>query len=297
MKQRRSSRARPSARPPSPPPPRPPAGAPIDLHLHSAHSDGKLAPAELVRRAKAAGVAALALTDHDSVRGIPEAREACRDEGIVFIPGIELGVGVGDDEIHLLGYGIDAKGRSLQHTLDLLAGERLDRMEKMIAALGRQGVEIGLDAVRAETGGGIIGRLHLAAALVRAGHAADLNEAFRRWIGAGRPAYVRRQLLNLREAIDLIRDAGGVPVLAHPGVTRRDELIEYLVRLGVRGLEVYYPKHDFADVSRYRKVCAKFELFATGGSDFHGAGKDEPGIGAGSTPPEEFSKLLKYITL
>jgi len=292
VKQRRSARPRRPA-----PPPRPPEGSLVDLHLHSAHSDGRLAPAELVRRAKEAGLAALALTDHDSVRGIAEAREACREEGILFVPGIELGVGVGEDEVHLLGYGIDAKGRTLQHTLDLLAGERLDRMEKMLAALGRLGVTVTLDEVRAETGGGIVGRLHLAAALVRGGHVADLNEAFRRWIGAGRPAYVRRQLLNLREAIDLIREAGGVPVLAHPGVTRRDELIEYLVRLGVRGLEVYYPKHAFVDISRYRKMCAKFDLIATGGSDFHGTGKDDPLLGSSSTPPDEFSKLLNSMHL
>jgi len=293
VKHRRAYPPRPHALPP----PRPPEGAPIDLHLHSLHSDGKLAPADLVRRAKEAGLSALALTDHDSVRGIPEAREACRREGILFVPGIELGVGVGTDEIHLLGYGIDAKGRTLQHSLDLLAGERLDRMEKMIAALGQLGVTITLEDVRAETGGGIVGRLHLASALVRAGHAADLNEAFRRWIGSGRPAYVRRQLLNLREAIDLIREAGGVPVMAHPGLTRRDELIEYLIRLGVRGLEVYYPKHDFVDVSRYRKMCAKFDLIATGGSDFHGTGKDDLPPGASSTPPDEFAKLMKYMNL
>lgn len=277
------------------PPPRPPAGAPIDLHLHSLHSDGRLAPADLVQRAKLAGVSALALTDHDSVRGIPEAREACRREGITFVPGIELGVGVGADEIHLLGYGIDAKGRTLQGSLDLLAGERLDRMETMVANLVRLGIPVSLDDVRAETGGGIIGRLHLAAALVRLGHAANLNEAFSRWIGSGRPAYVQRHLLNLREAIDLIREAGGVPVLAHPGLTRRDELIEYLVKLGVRGLEVYYPRHDFVDVSRYRKLCAKYDLLATGGSDFHGLGNDDPPPGAASTPPDEFQNLLRFI--
>jgi len=292
VKYRRSAAARPAA---PLPPPRPEPGASIDLHLHSAYSDGALSPADLVARAKAAGVSALALTDHDSVRGIPEAREACREQGITFIPGIELGVGVGEDEIHLLGYGIDAKGRPLQHSLDLLAGERLDRMDKMLAALARQGVSLTLDEVRAGAGGGILGRLHLASALVRAGHVADIGEAFRRWIGSGRPAYVRRRLLNLREAIDLIREAGGVPVMAHPGLTRRDELIEYLVRLGIRGLEVYYPRHDFVDVSRYRKLCAKFDLFATGGSDFHGIGKDESQPGAASTPCEEFSKLLKYM--
>jgi len=169
------------------------------------------------------------------------------------------------------------------------------RMERMIALLVAQGVAITFDDVRAQAGGSIIGRLHLASALVAAGHAADTNETFRRWLGAGRPAYVRRQLLNLREAIDLIRDAGGVPVMAHPGVTRRDELIEYLVRLGVRGLEVYYPRHDFVDVSRYRKLCAKFDLFATGGSDFHGVGKDETPPGGSTTPADEFYKLMKYL--
>lgn len=292
MKYRRTT---PSPKPAALPPPRPQGGSPIDLHLHSSCSDGALAPAELVARAKAAGVSTLALTDHDTVRGIPEAREACRESGILFVPGIELGVGVGEDEIHLLGYGVDANGRALQRTLELLAGDRLERMERMIAALAAQGVAIGFDDVRAQAGGGIIGRLHLASALVRAGHAADTNEAFRRWIGAGRPAYVRRQLLDLRESIDLIRDAGGVPVMAHPGLTRRDELIEYLVKLGVRGLEVYYPRHDFVDVSRYRKLCARFDLFATGGSDFHGVGKDETPPGGSSMPAEEFYKLMKFL--
>jgi len=291
VKYRRSSPPRAEALPP----PRPGAGDAIDLHLHSSHSDGALDPAALVARAKLAGISALALTDHDTVRGIPEAREACREQGITFVPGIELGVGVGSDEVHILGYGIDAKGRSLQHSLDLLAGERLDRMERMLAALARLGIEVSLDDVRAATGGGIVGRLHLAATLVRKGHVADIPEAFRRWIGSGRPAYVQRNLLNLREAIDLIREAGGVPVMAHPGLTRRDELIEYLVRLGVRGLEVYYPRHDFADVSRYRKLCAKFDLFATGGSDFHGVGKDESPPGSAGTPADEFHKLLKFL--
>ena len=293
MKYRKGS----AARPQPPPAPRPEPGAAIDLHLHSSHSDGALAPDELVVRAREAGVSILSLTDHDSVRGIPEAREACRREKLTFIPGIELGVGIGSDEVHILGYGIDAKGRPLQNALDQLAGERIDRMEKMLAALGRLGIALTLEQVQSETGGGIVGRLHLASALVRHGHAANHGEAFKRWIGAGRPAYVQRHLLNLRESIDLIREAGGVAVIAHPGLTRRDELIEYLVRLGVRGLEVYHPQHDFVDVSRYLKICSKFDLFATGGSDFHGVGTSELQPGAASTPDGEFSKLLRHITI
>jgi predicted metal-dependent phosphoesterase TrpH len=293
MKYRKGSVARPQ----TPPPPLPEADATIDLHLHSSHSDGALSPADLVVRARAAGVSILSLTDHDSVRGVPEAREACRREGLTFIPGMELGVGIGSDEVHILGYGIDTKGRPLQNALDQLAGERIDRMEKMLAALGRLGVTVTLEDVQSETGGHIVGRLHLAAALVRLGHVGSHGEAFQRWIGAGRPAYVQRQLLTLREAIDLIREAGGVAVIAHPGLTRRDELIEYLVRLGVRGLEVYHPKHDFVDVSRYLKMCAKFDLFATGGSDFHGIGKLDQPPGSASTPADQYAKLLKYINL
>ncbi len=291
MKYRKGS----AARPPIATPPHPEPGATIDLHLHSSHSDGALAPAALVVRARAAGVSILSLTDHDCVRGVPEAREACRTAGLTFISGVELGVGIGTDEIHILGYGIDTRGRTLQNALDQLAGERIDRMEKMLATLGRLGIPLTLEEVQAETGGGIVGRLHLASALVRLGHVANHNEAFQRWIGAGRPAYVQRYLLTLREAIDLIREAGGVAVLAHPGLTRRDELIEYLVRLGVRGLEVYHPKHDFVDVSRYLKVCARFDLFATGGSDFHGVGTSDLEPGAASTPADQFHKLLKHI--
>lgn len=269
----------------------------IDLHLHSTGSDGTEAPAALVRRAAGAGIDTLALTDHDSVRGLAEAREACRAAGIGFVPGIELSVGVGRDEIHLLGYGINPRGRSLQRTLELLAGERADRMERMVGRLRKAGIGIALDDVRAVAPSGLLGRLHLARALVARGLAGDHDEVFRRWIGAGGPAYVPRSLLSLRDAIDLVREAGGVAVLAHPGLTRRDELIEYLVRLGVRGLEVFHPRHDFVAVSRYRKTCARFDLFMTGGSDSHGNDDVERGKGTCLTPPDEFKKMLKYIAL
>lgn len=295
MKYPRGSSGR-AARPPQPaPPPKPRAGDLIDLHLHSSYSDGALAPAELVALAREAGVAALALTDHDCIRGVPEAREACRQSGVTFIPGIELGVGLGADDIHILGYGIDAKSRTLQGVLDRLAGERLDRMERMLAALRGLGVPVTLDEVHAEAGGGVVGRLHLASALVRLGHASSHAEAFQRWIGSGRPAYVPRRMLSLRDAIDVIQENGGVAVMGHPGLTRRDELIEYLVRLGIRGLEVYHPRHDFVDVARYLKMCAKFDLFATGGSDFHGVGSNEAQPGSASTPIEHYYKLLQFL--
>lgn len=286
-----------SARPSPPPPARPHAGDTIDLHLHSSYSDGALAPSDLVARARSAGVAVLALTDHDCVRGVPEAREACRREGMTFVSGVEFGVGVGSDDVHLLGYGIDARSRTLQGALDRLAGERLDRMEQMLVALKRLGVAVTLEEVQAEAGAGVVGRLHLASALVRLGRASSHGEVFQRWIGSGRPAYVPRRMLTFREAIDLIQENGGVAVLAHPGLTRRDELIEYLVRLGVRGLEVYHPKHDFVDVARYLKMCAKHDLFATGGSDFHGVGSLDAVPGSATTPIDDYYKMLKYLNI
>jgi hypothetical protein len=295
VKYPRGASARPARQPLPPQLPRPRAGDLIDLHLHSSYSDGALSPAELVARAREAGVAVLALTDHDCVRGVPEAREACREHGVTFIPGVELGVGLGADDIHILGYGIDARSRALQAVLDRLASERLDRMERMLAALKRLGVAVTLEQVQAETGGGVVGRLHLASTLLRLGHVSSHAEAFQRWIGSGRPAYVPRRMLSLREAIDVVQENGGVAVMGHPGLTRRDELIEYLVRLGIRGLEVYHPKHDYVDVARYLKMCAKFDLFATGGSDYHGVGPSESLPGSASTPVDHYFRMLTFL--
>ena len=210
---------------------------------------------------------------------------------------MELGVGIGSDEVHILGYGIDSKGRTLQNALDQLAGERIDRMERMLAALARLGVALTLEDVQAETGGGIVGRLHLAAALVRRGHVGSHGEAFQRWIGAGRPAYVQRQLLTLREAIDLIREAGGVAVIAHPGVTRRDELIEYLVRLGVRGPGGLPPEARFRrrlplpqDVRKIRPLRHR-RLRLPRRREI-----DQP-PGSASTPADQYARLLKFINI
>jgi len=188
LKYRKGSAARPQA----PAAPRPEPGASIDLHLHSSHSDGALAPAALVVRAREAGVAVLSLTDHDSVRASPRPGRPAGAKNLTFIPGIELGVGVGSDEVHLLGYGIDTKGRPLQNALDQLAGSASTGWRRWSRPSVASAYRSQLEDVQAETGGGIVGRLHLASALVRRGHAANHGEAFKRWIGAGRPAYVQR---------------------------------------------------------------------------------------------------------
>jgi len=266
-----------------------------DLHLHSRFSDGTLTPAEIVRQAKGAGLSVISLTDHDTVAGLEEARTESLSRGLVFIPGVELGVSYGRSEIHILGYGVDPTSRSLRDTLDRLAAERVVRMEKMVGRLQSCGLPADFEEVRMLAGGNILSRLHLATYLLEKKIVQSRDEAFERYIGDGKPAHVRRRHLTLKAAIELILGCGGFPVLAHPALTRRDDLIEYLVRLGVRGLEVYYPRHSPGDVSRYEKICNRFGLVATGGSDFHGSNKADIVMGASLTPPKEIDRLARYI--
>jgi predicted metal-dependent phosphoesterase TrpH len=273
------------------------ASARCDLHLHSSFSDGTLSPAEIVDLARARGVNALSLTDHDTVAGLEEARSACRDAAILFIPGVELSVGYGNGEIHLLAYGMDIRSKSLRETLDRLAAERVRRMERMVELLQGMGVKAEFDGIKALAGGNILSRLHLATYLAREGFAASRDDAFARYIGNGKPAFVRRRILTLPSALELVVGTGGVAVLAHPALTRRDDLIEYLVRIGIRGLEAYYPKHSPGDTARYLKLCRRYDLLATGGSDYHGAGKPESPLGATLTPPDQLERLLKSIRL
>jgi hypothetical protein len=273
------------------------ASARCDLHLHSRFSDGSHSPAEIVDLARGLGINALSLTDHDTVAGLDEARSACRDAGILFIPGVELSVGYGNGEIHLLAYGIDTRSKALRETLDRLAAERVRRMERMVELLRGLGVDAVFDDVKALAGGNILSRLHLATYLAENGFATSRDDAFARYIGNGRPAFVRRRILTLKSAIELVVGTGGITVLAHPALTRRDDLIEYLVRIGIRGLEVFYPKHSAGDTARYLKVCRRYDLLATGGSDYHGDGKPATPLGAALTPPDQLEKLLKSIRL
>lgn len=268
-----------------------------DLHLHSRYSDGTCTPAELVHMAAAAGLAAISLTDHDTVAGTDEAVAESREAGVAVIPGVELSVSYDSQEIHILGYGIDTRSRILRETLERLAAERVERMEKMIERLRRSGVPAEFEEVRTLAGGNILSRLHLANYLLKKGFVASREESFERYIGNGGPAYVRRRHLNLKGAINLIVSSGGLPVLAHPVQTGRDDLIEYLVRLGIRGVEAYYPRHTPGETARYEKICRRYGLVATGGSDFHGAGKPEVVMGAATTPPGELKRLLVHLEM
>jgi len=260
---------------------RPPAGGRrVDLHTHTNFSDGQLAPEALVRLALERGLAVLAITDHDTVEGLAPARAAAAGR-LEVIPGIEISSAADGAEFHVLGYGVRVDDATLRERLERFRRERIERADAMVARLGQLGAGIDRDEVYARAGQGVVGRPHLADALVRAGHAFDIDDAFRRYLGADGAAYVPRPAFRPDEAIALIRAAGGVSVLAHPGATLADRVIEGLAARGLNGLEVWHPQHGTATMRRYLALAQRLQLLATGGSDFHGEGR---GVGLGDMP-------------
>ena len=243
-----------------------PATRPIDLHCHSTFSDGVLDPAALARRAAAQGVTALALTDHDTVDGVGPASDAAAPLGLRLIPGIEISTWH-TREIHVLGYFVDPAHARLRA---VTARQRIARVERVREIAGRlAALGIPLDAVLAQAGPGNVGRPHIATALLEGGHVRDRDDAFDRLLGAGKPAYVPASRLPASDAIALIHEAGGVAVLAHPGVENIDHALPDLARAGLDGLECAHPAHDAATTQRYRRLAQRNGLAPTGGSDFH----------------------------
>ncbi len=265
---------------------------PVDLHLHSTASDGALTPAALIERAAAAGLAAVALTDHDTMAGVEEAREAGRRLGLEVIRGVEISVFDEKQEIHLLGYD-PLYPEKLEAVLEAMRCDRYRRIGKMAALLRRQGIPLSEEEIIAEAAPAAPGRLHLARLLVIRGYSAGISEAFSAYLKRGRPAYVPRRTLEPAPAIAALHRAGAVPVVAHPGVEGRARLRE-LVELGLRGVEVYHPDHPPELVRYYRQQAARMNLLITGGSDFHSdRGYQRSRLGAITVPYRCLAALKK----
>jgi len=262
-----------------------------DLHLHTVYSDGSSTPAEVVASARALDLSALSIVDHDTIKGIPPSLAECRAAGIEFIPGIELSSNDSGGTVHLLGYGIDWQDKSFGEFLEGMEKSRVERMKQMFQKLAGLGVALDLCEFLEAGSQGTVGRLQLAHFLVKKGVVASLNEAFERYIGDGKPAYLPVDMLKPREAVEMILRVRGVPVLAHPGITRRDELIPHLVSWGLRGIEVYYSKHPPEAIHYYGNLAEKHGLLVLGGSDCHGAGKGGSLIGTVRLPYEYVEKL------
>lgn len=243
----------------------------IDLHTHTTASDGLLPPERLVQLAKDAGVTVLAIADHDTTDALDAAMAAGAALGVEVIPAVEINTDVdAHTEVHMLGYFIDHRQGWLQEFLSRLRDGRVNRAAKMVEKLNGLGIPIQFERVRAIAGAGAVGRPHVARALVETGAVRSTEEAFEKYIGRTGPAYVERLKVTPEEAARVILKATGVPVLAHPGWGVREEMIPPLVEAGLQGLEVYYPDHTPAMVTRYLEIAERYDLVVTGGTDFHG---------------------------
>ncbi len=241
-----------------------------DLHVHTTASDGSESPGQVVARAASLGLGALAIADHDTLEGIQPALEEGRRNRIIVLPAIELGTVYRDREVHMLGYLIDVNCEILLDHLVTFRKGRLERAEKMVGRLCRLGFPITYSRVKEIAGYGSVGRVHIARALMETGMVKSVEEAFNLYIGEGKPGYEPRLKCTPAEAVRLIRLAGGVAVLAHPGLSQAGELVPLLIPEGLQGVEVYHPVHSPLMIQHYLGVCRDYRLVATGGSDYHG---------------------------
>jgi predicted metal-dependent phosphoesterase TrpH len=265
----------------------------IDLHTHTLASDGALTPRQLVRKAVEHRVSVLAITDHDSTDGLAEAGdEAARHPGLTLVPGLEINCNVEGAEIHVLGYLVDHAAPWFQEFLATQRAARTARVHTLAARLAELGLPIDPAEVLALAGEAAPGRPHVAQVMVRRGYVGSVREAFDRYLRSDGPANVPRHRLTPIEAIEVIRRAGGVPVFAHPGLAGRDAMIPELVAAGLGGIETYYAEHTPAQVRGYLDLCRRFDLVATGGSDFHGphTGRTNP-PGTPAVPPSAWEGL------
>ena len=270
----------------------------IDLHLHTTASDGRLAPAELVARAAAAGLTTISVTDHDTVAAIAEATDAAAPASIRVVPGIELTAVDQERDVHMLGYFFDPASATLATLLERQRALRVARVREIAARLDALGMPVDVETVllsAAARPGASVGRPQLARALIKAGYVSSVQEAFDAWLASGRPAFVPRTGPSPISVVEAVHEAGGVASMAHPGVTRRDDLIRTLVDRGLDAIEVYHSDHSPQDEQSYKGIASRLGILVTGGSDFHG---DEPGLrshrgtlGVVSLPPEAFVKL------
>jgi hypothetical protein len=266
-----------------------------DLHLHTQFSDGTFTPEELAGHGASLGFAALALTDHDSVEGCARMAAACAAAGIEFIVGAELTAEHKDTEVHILGYFLDPENQTLLTEIARFQTVRQQRIHEMVARLNEVNVPLKVESVFALANCKSPGRPHVARALVKERLIGNLDEAFEKYLKKGRPAWVPKTKVSALESIGLIHQAGGLAVMAHPGLNRTDEIIPALVDAGLDGIECFHTKHSTSMSERYLEIAEKYHLLVTGGSDCHGFSKGKPLIGGIKLPYEHVEKMKQAV--
>ena len=265
----------------------------IDLHIHTVYSDGTYTPREVVYKAKKLGLIAISITDHDSVDGLDEALKVGRECGVEVVPGIEMSTDVGEDEIHILGYYLDWKKEELLSQLKIFQQARIQRNEKLFKRLNDLGMRINHRETARLAPRGVVSRLHIARLMVMKGYVSSIGEAFEDWLNPGKPAYVKKMEVSPFKVIQLLLEAEGIPVLAHPYLSKRDDLIPELIKAGLKGLEVYHSSHNVATTQHYLKLAKFYNLVITGGSDCHGKAKDKVLMGTVNVPKQVLDNLKK----
>jgi predicted metal-dependent phosphoesterase TrpH len=278
----------------------------IDLHIHSTASDGSFTPAEILDHAQKLNLAAIAITDHDAIDGSREALRIGIPPSLNFLTGVEISAAhppffPGSGSFHILGYDIHLDNRDLNQALSKLQDARKNRNPSILKLLNKLGFQISLDEVNQEVGEGQLGRPHIAYAMVKKGFVTSIDEAFDKYLGTRGLAYVDKYRIECEQAIQIIRAAGGVPVLAHPALLniendqKLDALLQNLMKIGLAGIEVYYPGHTPQQIRQYTELAGKYGLLMTGGTDFHGT--ITPQIKMGSGKGSLFIPYLLYEKL
>jgi predicted metal-dependent phosphoesterase TrpH len=268
----------------------------IDLHLHTTASDGSLSPAQLVARARAAGLTTMSVTDHDTVAAIAEVTGLAAAAGMRVIPGIEITAVDDGRDVHMLGYFFDPANANLLALLERQRAVRIARVREIVERLAALDIPIDIEPVlvaAAAKPGSSVGRPQVARELLRTGYVTSVQQAFDRWLATGRPAFVTRTGPSPAAVVDAIHDAGGLASMAHPGVTQRDELIGPLVAAGMDAIEVYHTDHSLETAESYQAMARRHGVLATGGSDFHGDGTRRNALGTVSLPAEAFEALIQ----
>ncbi len=247
-----------------------------DLHIHSTYSDGSQTPEEIVAEAIEKKLTAIAIADHDTVRGVRPALKAARGSDLRVIPAVEISTEFQETEVHILGYWIELDNDDLHAKFTYVREARRLRADEIVSKLRQSGIEITIEDVLAQSDGVSLGRPHVAQALLEKGYIKNVQEAFDRYIGRGRPAYVPRYKLSPYEAVEAILNASGCPVLAHPGLGVSTHIIEALIEAGIEGLEAYHSHHTPSNTNRILRIAAEHDLLVTGGTDSHGPSGSYP---------------------
>lgn len=270
-----------------------------DLHIHTTASDGVLTPSEIIDMAVGIGLKGIAISDHDTVAGLEEAEHylSITDYPLDFINAVELNTEVGNDDVHILGYFIDPKNAALKQRLEDIRNSRYRRAEQMVRRLQELGLEIDFTQVEELAQGELIARPHIARVLIDNNYATSIREAFDKYIGRRAPGYVPRYKFLPAEAIELVKNAGGIAVLAHPGLIEDNRKVTEVINLGIEGLEVFYPEHTPEQTEELLGLARRHHLLITGGSDYHGPGSTESrsSMGAAGVSKGLVKQMYTYL--